>query len=243
MILMNRQFTGPGEKAESFQAPSAEPAYDFTVAVFYRKVGAGRRRTTPWLDERERVDTSGVVRQVARQMSREYSILEPARAEQAINAELDGRLGAEGCRWSARVEVTAPTDVRKMLRRALHRQHDIDSRARENERLLYKTDTLRRRWSDFLNDAMKDPAAPYALQLVDRADVAEVLRNMLAERRADVGEWLTLVARIVEAHQNAGVLDLVVESDTVLRKTLEMMGVELPAPDDDALLLPDQDGG
>jgi hypothetical protein len=242
MILMNRQFTGPSENAESFPAPSADPAYDFTVEVFYRRSAAGKRRTTPWLDERERGDMSGIVRETARQVSREYSILEPARAEEAINAELDGRLDGGESRWSARVEVTAPTDVRKMLRRALHRQHDIDSRARENERLLAKTDTLRRRWSDFLNDARKDPAAPYALQLVEREDVATALRDMLAERRRDVGEWLTLIARIVEAHQNAGVLDLVVESDTILRKTLEMMGIELPAPDEDALLLPDQDG-
>jgi hypothetical protein len=246
MFLMNQQFGDHDDKPESFPVPSAEPAYDFTVAVFYRKSGGGRRRTSLWLDARERGETSGIVRETARQVSREYSVLEPVRAEQAINAELDRRLAGEGraagSPWSARVEVTAPDEVRTMMRTALHRRYEIDSRARENELRLHKTDVLRHRWTEFLKDAAKDPTAPHALALADGTDIAKVLREMIKERRNDVGEWLTLIASIVEAHQNAGVLDLVVESDTVLRRTLEMMGIELPAPDGDALLLPDGDG-
>jgi hypothetical protein len=250
MFLINRQFTQPGstpfgDRPDSFPSPAAEPAYDFTVEVHYRKTVLGRHRTSLWLDERESGRTSGIVRETARQISREYSILEPGRAEQAINEELDRRL-AEGGRasrpaWSARVEVAAPDEVREMMRRGLQERYQIESRARADELRLDKTELLRRRWAGFLNDAAKNPTAPHALTLAEKPeDFAQVLRAMLDERRNDVGEWLDLVTRIVEAHQSAGVLDLVVESDSVLRKTLEMMGIELPALDPDAPLVPDK---
>lgn len=252
MFLISRQFTGPesarsGDRPKPFPAPAAEPAYDFTVKVFYRPTGAGTRRTTPWMDARERGDMNGIVREAARQISRGYSIFEPGRAEHAINAELDRRLAGTGRAaqpaWSARVEVTAPDEVRKMMREALQKQYEIDVRSQENERRLDRTNALHRRWVEFLNDAAKNPTAPHALELAEATEAARVLRVMLGDRQTDVGEWLNLVARIVEANRNAGVLDLVVESETVLRKTLEMMGIELPALTPDALLLPDREEG
>lgn len=250
MFLINRQFAGPGsthsgDRPESFPAPAAEPAYDFIVKVFYRRAGEGRRRTSPWLDARNRDGMNGVVRETARRVARDFSIIEPGRAEETINAELDRRLAGSGGVaqpvWSARVEVAAPEDVRKTMREAFQRRYDIDSRAGENERRLNQADTLYRRWAEFLNDASKNPTAPHALELAEAKEAARVLRVMLEERHNDVSKWLDLVAKIVEANRNAGVLDLVVESESVLRKTLEMMGIELPALTSDALLLPDRE--
>jgi hypothetical protein len=249
MFLINQQFAVPGstpsgDKLESFSAPAAEPAYDFIVEVFYRRTVTGRRRTSLWLDERERGGLSGIVRETARQVSREHSILEPGQAELAINTDLDRRLGGGGRTgrpaWSARVEVAAPDEVRAMMRKGLQDRYEIESRARANQLRMDKTELLRQRWEAVLNDAAKNPTAPHAFELAEGTEAARVLRTMLAERRTDTGEWLTLIARIAEAHQNAGVLDLVVESDTVLRKTLEMMGIQLPALDTDALFMPDR---
>jgi hypothetical protein len=249
MFLINKQFADTGAtggKPESFPAPAAEPAHDFLVEVFYSK-NPGTRRSSVWLYERERREMSGFVRETARRVSREYSILHPGNAEQAINAELGRRLhkgrSAGRATWSARVEVTAPDQVRAMMREELQKRYEIESRAGQNELRLDMTERLHRRWTGFLNDAAKNPIGPYALELAaNPEDIAQVLRTMLKERHKDTGEWLTLVARIVEAHRDAGILDLVVESNSVLRRTLEMMGIELPALDSEALPIPDMEG-
>jgi hypothetical protein len=252
VFLINRQLTDPAarplsDEPATFSSPATDPAYDFTIEAYYRKTEMNRRRTSPWLDERERIRTSVLVRETAREISREYSIYEPGAAERAINAELVRRLG-EGGRvdrsvWSARVEVRPPDEVREMLRKDLKGRYEIESRARANGLLLDMTDQLNQRWAAFLKGTAKTPAAPYALKLAEKPEnFAEVLQEMLNERNKDTDEWLTLVTRIVEAHRDAGILDLVVESDTVLRKTLEMMGIELPPVDRDAPLVPDSSG-
>lgn len=250
MFLINRQFAGPGaaqsgDGPKTFPAPALEPAYDFTAKVFYRRIRTSRRASA-WLDARERDGMTETVRELVREVSRRFSILEPGKAESAVNAELDRRLAAADPAtrpaWSVRVEVVAPDEVRKMMREALQKSYEIDSRARESEQRLSWTNALYQRWAEFLDDATKNPTAPHALELAEAKEAARVLRETLGERKSDVGEWLDLVARIVEANRSAGVLDLVVESETVLRKTLELMGIELPALASDALLLHDGAG-
>jgi hypothetical protein len=186
VFLINRQLTDPAarplsDEPATFSSPATDPAYDFTVEVYYRKTDMNRRCTSPWLDERERIRTSVLVRETTREVSREYSIYKPGTAEQAINAELVRRLG-EGGRagrsvWSARVEVRPPDEVREMLRTDLKGRYEIQSRARANGLLLEMTDQLNQRWAAFLKSAPKTPAAPYALKLADKPEnLAEVLR-------------------------------------------------------------------
>jgi hypothetical protein len=251
LFLISRQFAEPsplsiGDRPETFPAPSAEPAHDFTISAFYQRTVKGGRRTTVWLQREELARTSEVVRDTARRVSCGYSILEPVRAEKAINDALTRSLADEGRStrsiWRARVEVTPPDEVREMLRKTLKKRYEIEADARVQELLVATTDRLRELWSDFLTRSAKHASAPHALELArDPERVADVLTTMLGERRDDAGRLLELVAGIVEAHRSAGILDLVVETDSVLRRTLEMMGIELPEQESEPFVVTERD--
>lgn len=247
MFLISRQFAEPsplsiGDRPETFPAPSAEPAYDFTITAFYQRTVKGGRRTTVWLQREELARTREVVRDTARSVSSEYSILKPVQAEKAINDALARSLAVEGRStpsvWRARVEVTPPDAVREMLQATLRERYEIEARARVQELLVATTDQLRELWSGFLARAAKHSSAPHALELAqDPQHVADVLKKMLDEHRDDARHLLELVAGIVEAHRSAGILDLVVETDSVLRRTLAMMGIELPEQESDPFVV------
>lgn len=250
MFWKNRGFTAPGptppgERARVFPSPAAEPAYDFTVKVRYRRAMAVNRGSSWWLDERELERTREIVRETARHVSRNCSIFHPGEAERLINGELDRRLadgqGRDRVPWAASVEVAVPDEVREMMRKEIRERYLIESHARADEVRLNTTEQLRRRWAELLANAAREPLAPHAFELAENPEgIAKVLRDVLEGRQADVDKWLGLVSKIVEAHKSAGVLELVVESDTVLRKTMEMMGIELPPLDPDAPFVPTQ---
>jgi hypothetical protein len=62
------------------------------------------------------------------------------------------------------------------------------------------------------------------------------LEEVLNGRRERAEELITLLGKIVEVQRSVDIFELVARSDTVLRKTLEMMGIELPGMEGDALL-------
>ncbi|MFB9832754.1 hypothetical protein [Actinoallomurus acaciae] len=251
MFLISRQFAEPspysvGDRPETFPAPSTDPAYDFTVTAFYQRTVKGGRRATVWLQREDLARTSEVVRDMARSVSSEYSILKPVEAEKAINDVLVRSLAGEGRSarsiWRARVEVTPPDEVREMLQATLKEQYEIEARARVQELLVATTDQLRELWSGFLSRTAKHSSAPHALELAqDPQHVADVLKKMLDEHRDDARHLLELVSGIVEAHRSAGILDLVVETDSVLRRTLAMMGIELPEQEPDPFVVTERD--
>jgi hypothetical protein len=70
----------------------------------------------------------------------------------------------------------------------------------------------------------------------------DVAKALLGERYTDLGRRLDRFTGIVEAHKCAGVLDLVLESDTVLRGTMEMMGIKPPPLDPVAPFGPSEAG-
>ncbi len=102
-----------------------------------------------------------------------------------------------------------------------------------------ETEGLRDGWDRFLDDAAKSKNAQHAVQLAENPhNIAEVLEEVLKDRRKGAEDLVSLINKIVEVQRSADILDLVVRSETVLRKTLEMMGIQLPAMDADALLAP-----
>lgn len=243
MFLISKQTieSVPADKPHTFPTAAAEPAYDFRAYVFYRRVDARRRRGTWWLEERDELMRAREhARETVRSITRQFSIFAPGPAELAVNQALsDGGRADRQRMWAARAELAAPEPVREVLRAALREKQEIDAKAAADAKRVESTDRLCRLWGEFLAGAAKNHIAPHALKLVeDPEPVAQVLAEMLSERWTDARDLIGLVTRIVEAHRSAGLLEMAVQSETALRRTLQMMGIELPAQDPDAPLIP-----
>lgn len=254
MSLITNQFAtvGPGgilddEEFDSFPAPALDPAYDFKVTVYCSRQPVRRGRTRRWPAERQELgQVFEIVRDTVRQTARQFSIFDPGSAEQAINDRLASRLdGAERTdrlifsRWAARAEVALPEEVLTLMRKALGEEFEIRAKAKATALRMAETSELRDGWDRFLDDAAKSQNAQHAVQLAENPrNIAQVLEEVLNDRRKGAEDLLTLINKIVEAQRSADILDLVVSSETVLRKTLEMMGIQLPAMEADALLTP-----
>lgn len=244
MFLVSKQIIDPVpsmDKPLTFPAPALEPAYDFEAVAFFRRVGTRRRRGTWWQDERDELKLAReYVRETTRNITRQFSIYVPGPAEDAVNRVVrDGGLAERWRVWAARVELNTPEPVREVMRPSLQERYETDAKAKADERRVSTTTRLCQLWGDFLAAAAKNHTAPHALKLVKEPDqAAPVLAEMLRERQADTRELIAFVTRIVEAHHSVGLLELVEESDTALRRTLEMMGLELPARDPDAPPIP-----
>jgi hypothetical protein len=254
MWLKVMQFGAPdlswvldSQEPEYFAAPALDPAYDFKVVVYCAKQPERRRRTIWWqADNEEFNQVYEILRDTIRQTARQFPIFQAGAAEQAINAFLVGRLDDAQrneriltSRWAARAEVSLPDEVLTLMRNALSEQYQIRVQAKATAMRMAKTDELRQGWDRFLDDAAKSQNAEHAVQLAeDPHNIAQVLAEVLNDRRKGAEELVTLINKIVDVQRSADILDLVVRSETVLRKTLAMMGIQLPAMDEDALLAP-----
>jgi hypothetical protein len=254
MWLIAKQFAAPGsdwmldaKEPDYFPVPALDPAYDFKVVVYCLRESRGRRRyrSGRWLAEKEELfQVSEIIRDALRQTGRQFSIFEPGAAEQSINEQLANRLEdaarsdrAVIGRWVARAEVNLPDDVLTLMRNALNQEYEIRTKARTTASLISETEKLRVGWDRFLQDAAKSQNAQYAVRLAeDPRNIADVLKQVLDDRRRGAENLLRLIDRIVEGQRSADILDLVVQSETVLRKTLEMMGIPVPPMEADALL-------
>jgi hypothetical protein len=244
--LVKRQFTmgAPGrEEAPSFHAPAQGDVYDFTVTVHSTK--DTKHGHSPWREEVESEKLSELIRATVRRICRDHSIFEPAEAEKQINDALKEQLhdmertrSTRAARWAVRVELSVPEEIRSLTRKALRERHEIETRADANDLRREKMKDLRHRWDEFLTEALSSPTAPHSLQLAERPqDIAQALKALQEGKRKDAEEFLTRIGKILEVLDSADILDLVLNSETVLRNTLKMMGIDLPI-DPDKLLVP-----
>jgi hypothetical protein len=240
-----------GEDKEFFRVPARESAYAFKVAVYCTRHPMRWRWNRQWLANGEELArVYEIIRSTVRQTGGEFSIFEPAAAEQKMNARLVSRLdGAERSDrsivsiWTARAEVALPGEVLALMRKTVDEEYEIWAKAKATTLRMEKTEELRAGWDRFLDDAAKSRNAHHAVELVeDPRNVARVLEAVLNDRRKGAEDLLTLINKIVEAERSADILDLVVKSETVLRETLKMMGIELPEMDAGTLLAPLEDG-
>jgi hypothetical protein len=258
MWLTGREFEAAGpararddQEPAYLTVPARDPAYNFKVLLYCTKLAGRRRRinsSTAEVDDLSRL--ADIARVTIRETARTFSIYEPAAAEQAINARLDGQLDDAYrkdrillWRWEARAEITLPDEVLGLMRNAFKEEYQIRVNARTTELRMTETDELRQRWDRFLDEAAKSPNAQHAVRLAENPDdIAGTLEEVLNDRRVRAADLITLLAKIVEVQRSADIFELVVRSDTVLRKTLEMMGIELPEMEGDALLASLADG-
>jgi hypothetical protein len=234
------------KKYDFFKVPALEPAYMFKVTVYYSYRSTRRRWSGQAFIQRETAEVYELTRRTIRQCARTYSVFNPAGAEDAANAALAKALadaahpaGRVSLDWTARAEVWLPEEVAEMVRKALRDEYMVQARARVSRLVLDKTNDLRVRWDGFLNEAAMSRNAQHAVRLAeDPREVALVLEDVLRERREGAEQLMSLINKIIDAQKAADVFDLVVKSETVLRKTLERMGIALPEADAGTLLEP-----
>lgn len=234
-----------------FSAPARESAYDFKVLVYCSRQAATRRRLGRSLAYQvELGHVYEIVRGVVRRTAREFSIFEPGAAERAINERLADKLSGAAVRsdrflvsrWAARAEVTLPDEVLALMRKTLGEEYEIKTRATTGALRMTTVDELRLGWDRFLNDVAQSRNARHAVQLAeDPQNIAQVLEQILQGRQDEAENLLTLIDRIVQAHLSADILDLAVNSETVLRQTLKMLGIPLPETTASSLLAPLED--
>ncbi|MFD0657622.1 hypothetical protein [Thermocatellispora tengchongensis] len=85
---------------------------------------------------------------------------------------------------------------------------------------------LRALWRAFLSEGMDDWMTTYALRLAERKqDAAGVHTEMVDHRREDAQRLLEMVEKIIAGHRITNAYEFMVDSETVLKRTLQMMGV------------------
>src|SRR6266851_5124269 len=141
MWLTVKEYDGPGpswvldgQELDYFSAPALNPAYDFRVIVYCTMRRLRRYRIGWWQAKRQELHrVSEIIRDTIRQTARQFPIVQPGAAEQAINERLARRLdGVERnnnrtiiSRWTARAEVALPDEVMTLMRNAFDENYEI----------------------------------------------------------------------------------------------------------------------
>ncbi|ACZ89591.1 hypothetical protein [Streptosporangium roseum] len=249
MALLYNHYNAEGtskqeETTLSFTSPSQGDTFDFSVTVRLSRIsGAKRRGFTPWGFSAElKEQAREIIRSTVRSATRQYPILEPDRAEKAVNLCLDRELSHPSPLlpgWRAQAELALPDEVKEPRRRHLNAMFEIEARATETERQMKTLRESRAACERFLSEAMDSWMARYAIQLgEDPQNAAVILQDMLNERRDNARDLLDLLGKIVAAQTSANVYDLVIASESALRKSFERLGVPLPPPDPESLFAP-----
>lgn len=236
-----------GEEYSFYDAPSREAAYNFKVVVYCFWRPAHRRWSSRWAIEREELArVHEIIRKTVRASTRAFSIFDPAAAEETTNANLVRALDSATqaatlirTGWTARAEVQIPNEVLAVMRKAWEEEYKIEAKAKAARLVMNTTSELRTGWDKFINEAAGSKNAHHAVRLAEEPkNVAKVLDDVMHDRREDTRKFLTLIDKIVEAHRSADVLDLVVNSQSVLRKTLRLMGIPVGEEEVDTLFEP-----
>lgn len=229
----------------SFPSPALGEAFDFAVTVRLSRLPNGRR--SQWTADQEEISRVGdLVRETVRATTRKHSIFEPAAAEGKVNEALGDRLteasrtdAAIISRWGGKAELALPEEVKEIRRAHMIHMHEIKAQAEATKLRVEKLRESTAVWEELLSEATESSFARYAIRLTENSDTAaDIFEKMLDARREDAQELLTLVSKIVGAQQAAGVYDLVLASDSALRKAFERLGVPLPSVDPDSLFAP-----
>ncbi|MES9605059.1 hypothetical protein AB0C69_14710 [Actinomadura sp. NPDC048032] len=229
-----------------FTVPAQGGAFDFTVTAYCACTAAGWRRIALWRDNSTEVERLlETVRIAVRETARRFTVFDAGRAEEAANRDLSYRLAEMALEsdgtlaWTVRVELRPPDEVRDAMRESALDRYRIEAKAEADTLRLKKTDDLRLRWQRFLEESAGNPTARYAVRLTQEPhQAAETLGTLQRERREGAEELLEHVTRLAQALESADILGLVVNSETVLRKTLALMGVRMAPIDDDTPLVP-----
>lgn len=224
----------------TFFSPSRGDAHDFSVTL-RRTASSARKRVRAVLDD-EMSESNAVLQRAyeeVRQVTRRFGITDAGAAELATNerlAEISGSLVGI-YRWRVRAEVNVSDEVRKLNQDAYKAQHAIRSGAEAKLLHIKTTDEVRKKWQDFLTVLDGDTLVEQAIKLThDPTQLPQIVTDLVERREQGARELLTIIDKIMQRYEAVDMLDLEVSSESVLRRTLELLGVPVPPLDDDTVL-------
>lgn len=227
----------------SFTTPAKGDAFDFTVTAFCSWCAEGDRASSGLRADiaEQRMNARQRIQEKVRAEARKYPPFRPHQAEEAVNEMLRAELlgAVHQCdevtvRCTARVEVGLTEDVREQQRELGRKLLLVEAEAELTSLRIVKMDELRKEWLRFFEEGKDDWRTRHAVQLAEYPqDVSNVITNMLNERRQEAVRLLETIDNMVAAQRTTNVYDLVIGSETVLRKTLDVLGIPVaPTPPD-----------
>ncbi|TMR99601.1 hypothetical protein [Nonomuraea basaltis] len=242
-VQQNEPEAEPPVNIEPFvlTSPAKGDAYDFSVTLLRTATSAGKRARALLNDE---VPEAEAVLQRAcqevRPITRRFEITEAGAAEQAANEKLRSISGSMTgvYRWTVRAEVNVPEEIRQLNRDAHRKQHDIRSDAAAALLQIKSTDEVRQKWQEFLAAVEGSARVVHAIQLaVAPEQLPQIIAELVEQRQQGAQELLGTVDRIMQSYQAVDMLNFVVSNESVLRSTLELLGLPVPPLEDDSLLV------
>ncbi|WP_431916352.1 hypothetical protein [Nonomuraea jabiensis] len=222
-------------------SPAKGDAYDFSVTLLRTATSAGKRTRALLNDE---VPEAEAVLQRAcqevRSTTRRFEITEAGAAEQAANEKLRSISGSMtgAYRWTVRAEVNVPEEIRQLNRDSHRKLHDITSDAAAALLRIKSTDEVRQKWQEFLAAVEGSARVVHAIQLAAAPEqLPQIIAELVEQRQQGAQELLGTVDRIMQSYQAVDMLDFVVSNESVLRSTLELLGLPVPPLEDDTLLV------
>ncbi|MET8157743.1 hypothetical protein ABZT47_15300 [Sphaerisporangium sp. NPDC005289] len=226
-----------------FTTPSRGDGFKFMVSAWlWRRSATGSLVFRPWKELREDQEHSikDYVREIVRDLLRQYSIFDAAAAEQAANDHFQRWLreppsGSVTGTWRATIEVDVPEEVRRLRRAHESELFRVEAKAAEISLQVNKLRASRTLCEQFLTEAMDTATARHAVRLTQAVEkVADITDSMLDEREKKAERLLATLAKVVDAQRHANAFELVIASESALRAAFERLGVPLPEPDPDS---------
>ncbi|MGW4797278.1 hypothetical protein ACWEPC_33140 [Nonomuraea sp. NPDC004297] len=222
-------------------SPAKGDAYDFSVTLFRTATSAGKQTRTLLNDE---VPEAEAVLQHAcqevRSITRQFEINEAGSAEQATNEKLRSISGSMTgvYRWTVRAEVNLPEEVRQLNRDNHRKLHGIESDAAAALLQIKNTNEVQQKWQEFLAAVEGSARVVHATQLAAAPEqLPQIIAELVEQRQQGAQELLGTVDRIMQSYQAVDMLNFVVSNESVLRNTLELLGLPVSPLEDDPLLV------
>lgn len=242
-VHQNEPATVPPTNIEpfTFNSPAKSDIYDFSVTLHRTARSLGRRVRAVFNDE---VPEAEAVLQRAfeeiRPVTRQFEITEAGAAELAANQRLASVANAMtgSYRWTVRAEVNICDEVKQLNRDTYRKQHAVQSEVAAKLLHIESTDKIRLKWQEFLTAIEGSNRAVQTIQLAaDPEQLSEVIIGLVERREQNAQELLGTVDKIMQSYQAVDMLDFVMSNETVLRRTLELLGLPVPPLQDESMLV------
>ncbi|GLX93932.1 hypothetical protein [Herbidospora sp. NBRC 101105] len=220
----------------TFHTPAQTDAMPFFVTARLQWTAFGPQPESALEKEigRHRERWRNFVDDTIRGIARTYPPHHAEEAETEVNRRLNGLRVFEGgvqIDCTAVCRLTPAQPILDQRQAAWLTRIRLEDAAEQMRRDIASMRELRRLWRDFLNEGLDDWLTPYAVRLAEGgAGIAETTERLLEDRRSEAERLLDVIKNIIDAQQAADVYEFTVRSETVMRKTLEMMGLPVPDP-------------
>ncbi|WP_433248428.1 hypothetical protein [Actinomadura nitritigenes] len=229
----------------AFASPAEGDGYDFSVKVQFLWCVTGiasveglierAKENHPALRDRLLTRVRSVSRTVApyeaaTAEARISRIVEDVFAEARFEYRALGRISGTARTIEPHTVVKPDEAVRKAQQAAWDRRQRTENDHALAERLVPLLTERRELWQAFLESGQSRWATPYAVTLAEKSEgVGAAVQEMFEERRRQARELTGLVTEQAEEYEDVNAFELMIRNDTVLRRLMDLMGIDRPA--------------